>query len=78
MLTLARRFIKDPDARRGARDVLPFAPGIGAWGVVTALAMVKSGLSTPLAVLMSLVVYSGSAQLATLPLLVIRAPIGVV
>lgn len=78
MLTLARGFITDPDARRGARDMLPFAPGIAAWGVVTGLAMVKSGLSTPLAVFMSLVVYSGSAQLATLPLLVIGAPIGVV
>ena len=78
MFTLAQRFIKDPDARRGARDMLPFAPGIAAWGVVTGLAMVKSGLSTPLAVFMSLIVYAGSAQLATLPLLVIGAPIGVV
>ncbi len=78
MFRLAQRVIQDPDARRGARDMLPFAPGIAAWGVVTGLAMVKSGLSTPLAMFMSLVVYAGSAQLATLPLLVIGAPIGVV
>jgi len=64
--------------RRGAADILPFAPGIAAWGVVTGVAMVKSGLSVPLAVMMSLVVYAGSAQLASLPLLAAGAPMWVV
>jgi predicted branched-subunit amino acid permease len=39
--------------------------------------MVKSGLSLPLAVLMTALVYAGSAQLAALPLLVAGAPLWV-
>ena len=58
--------------------MLAFAPGITAWGLVTGVAMVKSGLSVPLAIMMSLVVYAGSAQLASLPLLAAGAPIWVV
>jgi predicted branched-subunit amino acid permease len=73
-----RDFLKHEHVRRGATDMMPMGPGIAAWGLVTGIAMVKSGLSAPLALWMSLVVYSGSAQLATLPLLVSGAPIGVV
>ena len=51
--------------------------GIAAWGLVTGVAMVKSGLSLPLAVLMTVLVYAGSAQLAALPLLVVGAPLWV-
>jgi len=68
----------DPRFRRGCRDMIEFAPGIAAWGLVTGVAMAKSGLSPALAVLMSLIVYSGSAQLASLPLLAAGAPLGVV
>jgi predicted branched-subunit amino acid permease len=39
--------------------------------------MIKSGLSVPLAMLMSLVVYAGSAQLAALPLIAAGAPLSV-
>ena len=58
--------------------MLEFLPGIAAWGLVTGVAMVKAGLSLPLALLMSLVVYSGAAQLATLPLIAAGAPLWVV
>jgi predicted branched-subunit amino acid permease len=51
--------------------------GIAAWGLVTGVAMVKSGLSLPLAVAMTLLVYAGSAQLAALPLIVAGAPLAV-
>jgi len=51
--------------------------GIAAWGLVTGVAMVKSGLSLPLAVLMTALVYAGSAQLAALPLLIAGAPLWV-
>lgn len=54
------------------------ALGIAAWGLVTGVAMVKSGLPLPLAVLMSLLVYAGSAQLAALPLIASDSPIWVV
>ena len=52
--------------------------GISAWGLVTGVAMIKSGLSAPLAVLMGVFVYAGSAQLAALPLIAAGAPIWVV
>ncbi|MBP8035784.1 MAG: AzlC family ABC transporter permease [Burkholderiaceae bacterium] len=45
------------------------------WGVVTGVAMVKSGLSAPAAAVMSLLVYAGSAQLTAIPLLVVGAPL---
>ena len=51
--------------------------GIAAWGLVTGVAMVKSGLSVPAAVAMSIFVNAGSAQLAALPLLVAGAPLWV-
>lgn len=54
------------------------ALGIAAWGLVTGVAMVKSGLGVPLSVLMSLLVFAGSAQLAALPLMAAGAPIWVV
>ena len=52
--------------------------GIGAWGLVTGVAMMKSGLGVGLAVLMSLTVFAGSAQLAALPLIAQGAPLWVV
>ena len=73
-----REVLGRPEALRGARDTMVFAPGLAAWGLVTGIAMVNSGLSTPVALLMSLLVYAGSAQLATIPLLATGAPIGVV
>jgi predicted branched-subunit amino acid permease len=54
------------------------AIGIGAWGLITGVAMANTGLPMPLMVLMSLVVFAGSAQLATLPLLATGAPVLVV
>ena len=73
-----RALANHPDFRRGAGDVLEYIPGIVAWGLVTGVAMVKGGLSVPLALFMSLAVFSGSAQLATLPLIVAGAPLWVV
>ena len=58
--------------------MLPMLPGIAAWGLVTGVAMVKSGLGAGLALLMSLTVYAGSSQLASLPLIATGAPIWVV
>jgi predicted branched-subunit amino acid permease len=78
MTTPLRALFKHDDFRRGVRDMLAFGPGIGAWGLVTGVAMVKSGLSAPLALLMSLTVYAGSAQLAALPMLAAGAPMWVV
>jgi predicted branched-subunit amino acid permease len=67
-----------PAFRLGISDMSGILPGIGAWGLVTGVAMVKGGLTVPLALFMSFTVFAGSAQLATLPLIVSGAPMWVV
>ncbi len=52
--------------------------GMGAWGLVTGVAMVKGGMPVPLALVMSLLVFAGSAQLAVVPLLAVGGPLWVV
>jgi predicted branched-subunit amino acid permease len=69
---------RHPEFRRGARDMVGISMGIGAWGLVTGVAMIKSGLTVPLAVAMSLLVFAGSSQLASLPLIASGAPMWVV
>ncbi len=69
---------RHPAFRRGLVEMLEIAPGLAAWGLVAGVAMAKSGLGVPLAILMSLVVFAGSAQLASLPLIAAGAPIWVV
>jgi predicted branched-subunit amino acid permease len=69
--------ISHPEFRRGFREMVAPSLGIAAWGLVTGVAMVKSGMSLPLATLMTVLVYAGSAQLAALPLLVAGAPLWV-
>lgn len=73
-----RRLIDHPEFRRGLREMLPMLPGIAAWGLVTGVAMIKSGLGVTLSLLMSLLVYAGSSQLAALPLMAAGAPIWVI
>ncbi len=55
--------------RDGARAVAPSLPAMLAWGLVTGLAMVQVGLPLVASLSMTLVVYSGTSQLAVLPLL---------
>ncbi|MBN8488792.1 MAG: AzlC family ABC transporter permease, partial [Burkholderiales bacterium] len=78
MLDSWRRLTRDPDFHAGAREMAGIALGIGAWGLVTGVAMVKSGLGVPLSLLMTLTVFAGSAQLSTLPLIVAGAPLWVI
>jgi predicted branched-subunit amino acid permease len=73
-----RAGLSHPDVRRGVIDMLPMAPGIAAWGVVTGVAMVQSGLGVPLSLCMSLLVYAGTAQLVALPLMASGAPMAVI
>jgi predicted branched-subunit amino acid permease len=68
---------RHPEFRRGFNEMVAPSLGMAAWALVTGVAMVKSGLSLPLAVLMTVVVYAGSAQLAALPLLAAGAPLWV-
>ncbi|MEF9944569.1 MAG: AzlC family ABC transporter permease [Burkholderiaceae bacterium] len=50
----------------------------GTWGLVTGVAMVKSGLTLAQAIGMTLLAYAGSAQLAAMPLIVAGVPLWVV
>jgi len=49
--------------------------GLAAWGLVTGVAMAQSGLALPLCLLMTFMVFAGSAQLAALPLIMSNAPL---
>lgn len=69
---------RHPAFRRGVADMLGVATGISAWGLMTGVAMVNSGMSTAEALLMALIVYAGSSQLAAIPLLLAGAPAGVI
>jgi predicted branched-subunit amino acid permease len=51
---------------------------MGAWGLVTGVAMVKAGLSVGVALFMSFTMYAGGAQLAVLPLIVTHTPMWVI
>jgi predicted branched-subunit amino acid permease len=73
-----RQHAQHPAFRVGAMDLLPAAPGIAAWGLMTGVAMVQSGLSTFEALMMSLMVFAGSSQLAAVPLLLAGAPMWVI
>lgn len=59
----------------GARAIGSTALGTFAWGLVTGVALVKGGLTPPQALGMVALVYSGTAQLAALPLLSAGAPV---
>lgn len=69
---------RHPAFRAGARSIASVAPGIAAWGLMTGVAMVKSGMSVIEAVAMTLFVYAGSSQLAAIPLIVAGAPAWVI
>ena len=62
----------------GMREMAGVTLGIAAWGLVTGVAMVKSGLSVPLSLLMTFTVFAGSAQLAAIPLMSAGAPMWVI
>lgn len=59
----------------GLKHVLPALVATSIWGFVTGIAMLKSGLTELQALLMTFLVYAGSAQLTALPLLESQAPL---
>lgn len=73
-----RTLFSHPEFRIGVRDLAPVAPGIAAWGLMTGVAMVRSGMSLTEALFMGLVVFAGSSQLAAIPLIAAGAPMGVI
>jgi predicted branched-subunit amino acid permease len=75
---LSRANYTHPEFRQGVKDMWPQAPGIAAWGLMTGVAMVKSGMSVVESLLMALLVFAGSSQLAAIPLIVASAPMWVI
>ncbi len=63
---------------RGAHAVAPALLATGIWGLVTGVAMVKTGLTEWQALGMTLLVFAGTAQMAALPLIAAGAPVWVV
>jgi predicted branched-subunit amino acid permease len=59
----------------GFRQTVPTFPGIFAWGLVSGMAMLKSGLTITQALGMTLLVFAGSAQMAALPLIATNASV---
>lgn len=64
--------------RQGMREALAVAPGLAAWGLMMGVAMMKSGLSLVEALVMGVIVFAGSSQLAAIPLLAAGAPMWVI
>ncbi|MGE0313262.1 MAG: AzlC family ABC transporter permease [Lautropia sp.] len=64
-----KALIRHPEFGVGAREMATVLPGMAAWGVMTGVAMLKSGMSVAEATLMAVVVFAGSSQLAAMPLI---------
>lgn len=64
--------------KEGLRVGAPTWFGVGAWGLVVGVAMIKAGLTLTQALGMTLIVFAGSAQLAALPLIAAQAPVWVI
>lgn len=64
--------------REGVREYVPALPALVAWGVVTGVAMVQSGLALVYVLGLGATAFAASAQLASVPLLVSGAPLWVI
>ncbi len=73
-----RSHYSHPEFRVGVQDFLRPAPGIAAWGLMTGVAMVQSGIGVVESLLMATLVFAGSSQLAALPLILAGAPMWVI
>lgn len=62
-------------AREGFRAFLPLSVGLIPWAIVTGMAMISVGFTPLQAMGMNLLVFAGTAQLGTLPLIAAGAPL---
>ena len=77
-MSTLRETVRHPQFRTGWFEMMPVSLGIAAWGLVTGVAMVKSGLAVPLALMMTLTVFAGSVQLTAVPLMMAGSPAWVI
>ena len=69
----SQNVIATTSLREGMRLLAPTIPAMLIWAIVTAIAMMAAGLSPIYVLLINLLVYAGSAQLAVLSMLVVGA-----
>jgi predicted branched-subunit amino acid permease len=69
---------RHPAYAQAVRGMAQQSLGIAAWGLMTGVAMVQSGMSTLEALAMTLIVFAGSSQLAAIPLIASGAPAWVI
>jgi predicted branched-subunit amino acid permease len=69
---------KNPVVRESFNDMLGPSIGIFTWSIVLNLAIIKTGLAVLDTIVMSLAVYAGSAQLASIPLMNGHYPIWII
>jgi len=62
-------------ARTGYRAFLPLSVGLVPWALVTGMAMASAGFTPLQAMGMNVIVYAGTAQLGTLPLIAAHVPV---
>jgi len=62
-------------AREGFLSFLPLSVGLIPWAMVTGMAMISTGLTPLQAMGMNVIVFAGTAQLGTLPLIAAGAPV---
>ncbi len=73
-----KALLRHAEFRQGTLEMAPIVPGLAAWGLMTGVAMVKSGLSMTEVLLMATLVFAGSSQLASIPLIGAGAPMWVI
>jgi predicted branched-subunit amino acid permease len=67
-----------PSFKLGMKDISSAAPGLAAWAVMIGVSMIQSGMSVMDSILMTLLVYAGSSQLAAIPLIAVGAPLWII
>ncbi len=72
------RMYRHPAYAEAVRGMAQQSLGIGAWGLMTGVAMVQSGMTPLEALAMTLIVFAGSSQLAAIPLIAAGAPAWVI
>ncbi len=73
-----KNLLKHPEFWVGSREIGSVAIGMSAWGLMMGVAMVKSGMSLIEVILMGTLVFAGSSQLASIPLIMAGAPMWVI
>jgi len=66
-----------PQFSAAVKSCLPVLPGVLAFGSISGIAMVAAGMPNYMAMLMSVLVYAGSSQLAALQLITSGSPLAI-